>query len=708
MRTIRILSVAIVAAGGLAGCPVEQMGKLQLGLPAPASSPAGAPVSAASPQRPAARGSGDCGGIAELLRDPSQSGNDLWARLHRACPGSGVAAYNHVVSLLDQGRGDEARRTLAQARTRHPGFAPLAELEATMADPFAQIAAEANRRLDAWVGRLSEVATFALPPPQKPEAPSLPTLVKGEFEKTDAFRARVTQAEQERAQALRRIEQDYAAAVDTFNDAVRRHNAALETEREQRRRDIPEMRRRFLGESLAAVLGNPSLADMRYDADAETFYGRLVAAHGNFARDVAVRVPLAGGQAETFKQRLTEVAPRVRFEVRGDRMALAGVDASLGDRVYQATLAEAAAAPVELRVQLAADAPNPSRLPMLTPQSAMTDALLSENREHFQTALRLEDDPRLARLRQEEAETIRRRQEAERQRVIEAERQRIEASIRSEQLRLRELGGPAADDLRGLQPVKAWRFPPARDASRDTIAVIIGNRNYERGIPLVHYAHNDARAMRQFAIDGLRVPEENVILMLDATKGRIEGLLRSTLRARVQPGQSDVLLYFSGHGMPVGDDALLLPSDALPNTAQVTGYSRDTLLAELGALGARSVTVILDACFTGTSKTGNSLVVAKPLLPEPKSAQPPPNGLLISATGGGQVAWMDDTTGHSLMTLHLLDGLAGAADSNRDGAVSSEEIGRYLTEHVDRAARLRFEQPQQPQVQGARRDLVRY
>ncbi|MBM3540038.1 MAG: hypothetical protein FJX55_19695 [Alphaproteobacteria bacterium] len=706
MRAIRILSVAVVAAGGLSGCPVEQLGKVQLGLPAPASSPAPAPAS--SPQQAAVGTPAGCGGIAELLRDAAQSGNDLWARLHRACPGSGVAAYNHVVSLLDQGRGEEARRILAQSRARHPDFAPLLELDTATADPFARVAAEANRRLEAWVGRSSEIAAFSQPPPQKPDAPPLPTLVKGEFEKTDTFRARVAQAEQERAQALRRIEQDYAAAVDMFNEAVRRHNAALESEREQRRRDIPEMRRRFLDESLAAVLGAPVLADMRYDADAETFYGRLVAEHGNFARDVAVRVPLAGGQAEAFKQRLPEVAPRVRFEIRGDRMALAGVDASLGGRVYPATVAEAGATPVELRVQLAADPPSPSALPMLTPQSARTDSLLSENREHFQTALRLEDDPRLARLRQEETETIRRRQEAERQKVIEAERQRIEASIRNEQQRLRELGGPAADDLRGLQPVKAWQFRPAREPARDTLAVIIGNRNYERGISLVHYAHNDARAVRQFVVDGLRVPEENVILALDATKGRIEGLLRSTLRARVQPGRTDVLLYFSGHGMPVGDDALLLPSDALPNTAQVTGYSRDTMLAELGALGARSVTVILDACFTGTSKTGDALVAAKPLLPEPKSAQPPSNGLLVSATGGGQVAWMDDSTGHSLMTLHLLEGLAGAADANRDGSVSSEEIGRYLAEHVDRAARRRFEQPQQPQVQGARRDLVRY
>ena len=703
---VRLLPTIVLASGLLTGCSIEELGKLRLGAPEQPRQDV-RPV-AASPTAVAAV-PGRCDVTPELLLQAADAGGrDLWMRLHQACPDSAVAAHNHAAALLQQGRTGDAGRVLADARQRHPDFVPLRELEAAVSDPFSRVAGEANRRLEAWLRRPSEVAAFGLQPPQKPEPPPLPTLVKGEFERTDEFRARVARAEGERAGTLRGIERGYAAAIEAFNQAVGRHNAALEAEREQRRREVPEMRRRLLGEALNAVLGSPSLVDARYDADAETFYGRLVASHGNFARDVAVRVPLAAGQAEAFKQRLPEVAPRVRFDISGDRMVLAGVDASLGGRTYAATLAESGAAPVELRVQLAADAPNLPSLPTLAPQRASADALLSENREYFQTALRLEDDPRLARLRQEEAETVRRRQEAQRQQAIEAERRRIEASIRAEQQRLIEIGGPAAADLRGLQPVRGWEFRRAREPARDTLAVILGNRNYERGIPLVHYAHNDAKAVRQFVLEGLGVPEENVIFAPDATKGRIEGILRSTLPARVVPGRTDVLVYFSGHGMPVGDDAMLLPSDALPNTAQVTGYSRDLMLAQLGALRASSLTVILDACFTGTSKTGDGLLAAKAVIPEPKSARLPPNGLLVSAARGGQIAWMQDDVGHSLMTLHLLEGLAGAADSDRDGAVSSDELERYLAERVNAAAQRRFQQAQQPEIQGARRILVRY
>ena len=39
--------------------------------------------------------------------------------------------------------------------------------------------------------------------------------------------------------------------------------------------------------------------------------------------------------------------------------------------------------------------------------------------------------------------------------------------------------------------------------NRDTVAVIIGNKNYTGSVPNVDFAHNDAAAMKRFVIDVL-------------------------------------------------------------------------------------------------------------------------------------------------------------------------------------------------------------
>jgi hypothetical protein len=118
--------------------------------------------------------------------------------------------------------------------------------------------------------------------------------------------------------------------------------------------------------------------------------------------------------------------------------------------------------------------------------------------------------------------------------------------------------------------------------------------------------------------------------------------------------------------------------------------------------------VILDACYTGTSKDGAPLLDGKPIFKAPKRAWVPKNVTLISAASGNQIAWMDDKTGHSLMTYHLLKGLQGLADSNSDRRIDSKEIASYLKTSVNRAALVLHEQPQQPEVQGINQILLSY
>ena len=288
----------------------------------------------------------------------------------------------------------------------------------------------------------------------------------------------------------------------------------------------------------------------------------------------------------------------------------------------------------------------------------------------------------------------------------EKERQRLLAQIRQQE---RDLAQSGADQYKGLgKPITRWHFKPIKKRSQHTIPVIIGNRNYSEGVPLVHYAHYDAKAMRDFALTALGVEKSDLIYKEDATKGTMEGIFRSTLPHRVVPGKTDVLVYFSGHGLSANNDAKLLPIDSRPETAAITGYSRQQMLEQLTALNARSVTVILDACYTGTSKEGHALLEGKPIFHAPKMVEVPDNILLITASTGNQIAWMDDKQGHSLLTYHLLKGLQGEADTNQDKVVQSNEIQQYLEKEVNRHARVLHEQDQQPEVLGFSEALANY
>ena len=161
-------------------------------------------------------------------------------------------------------------------------------------------------------------------------------------------------------------------------------------------------------------------------------------------------------------------------------------------------------------------------------------------------------------------------------------------------------------------------------ANPDGVAVVIGNRTYAEGIPEVTFAHRDADAFRRYVIEVLGFDPENVIDLRDATQARMWSTFgsrmsadRSDLWAYLDPaGSSDVVVYYSGHGAPGIEDkrGYLLPVDADPNTAELNGYPIDVLYRNLFGLDeARSVTVFVDACFSGRSGGGMPLDSASPV-----------------------------------------------------------------------------------------------
>ena len=242
------------------------------------------------------------------------------------------------------------------------------------------------------------------------------------------------------------------------------------------------------------------------------------------------------------------------------------------------------------------------------------------------------------------------------------------------------------------------------------VAVIIGNKAYQDDrVPDVDYAHNDADAFYKFVVGTLGFSPDNVVDLRDATKARMESAFGAKGNVRGQlwrwaeaDGSSDIVVFYSGHGVPGINDGrgYLLPVDANPDTAEINGYPIDVLYENLGKVPSKSVTVFLDACFSGASGDGGKLIEgASPVYVEADVSGVA--GLtVLTAASGSQLASWDTKARHGLFTEHLLDALYGAADTDDDGGVSAAEAKLYLDRHMTRAARRTYGREQDAGLHG--------
>ena len=232
---------------------------------------------------------------------------------------------------------------------------------------------------------------------------------------------------------------------------------------------------------------------------------------------------------------------------------------------------------------------------------------------------------------------------------------------------------PSVDD-----PLKTGQKSPA-DA-----AVVVGNEDYAF-LPDVPYARADAVAVYQWLVYGRGVPTESASL-LDGRASR-EMILQATEAAikRVGPGGT-LWFYFSGHGAasPQDSSRLLLGDDA---RSEMTGFeSRAVRVAELRAMAEAAkirAVFILDTCYSGTGRGGETLLAGRRIA-VPAWALEPPEAQIVewSAAGPDQLSGPIPAARHGAFTWFVLGSMRGwadgAVDGQRDGTVTAAEADAYV------------------------------
>lgn len=260
--------------------------------------------------------------------------------------------------------------------------------------------------------------------------------------------------------------------------------------------------------------------------------------------------------------------------------------------------------------------------------------------------------------------------------------------------------------------------PSGEPLYTDAIAIVIGAEANSYDIAPAPYASRDARVITEYFKNSLGVSHVLTITDSEVTKNRLSDIFDSrigVLKQEVKPGKTDVFVYYSGHGIPdvsEGDsqDVFLVPFDARKDMIRERGYSLNDLYADLNSLDAKSVTVILDACFSGVSRSSSVYLpqnisnVKGVRISHRASSRSPwvenPSFRLFTSSTEDQTSFGYDRSQSGLFTYFLARGMQGDADSDGDGVIYFNELVKYVTDNVTAEARKICGGAQTPQFYG--------
>lgn len=238
-------------------------------------------------------------------------------------------------------------------------------------------------------------------------------------------------------------------------------------------------------------------------------------------------------------------------------------------------------------------------------------------------------------------------------------------------------------------------------------AVIIGVSRYKHpDITPLQYTDEDARGMYKFLTSpsGGRVPKKNIKLLIDheATLVNIRTALGVFLSKNAKPNDT-VIIYFAGHGAPEtdfsgtsddGTNKYIIPFDADPDILYATGFPMTEVRTIFNRIEAERLVFFIDSCYSGAAggrtflsnklKT-RGIQISRQFLD--KSVSQGSGRIIITASRPNEKSIELDSIRHGIFTHHLLEGLRGKADVNKDKVVHLREAFDYIEAKVSTMAR---------------------
>lgn len=237
--------------------------------------------------------------------------------------------------------------------------------------------------------------------------------------------------------------------------------------------------------------------------------------------------------------------------------------------------------------------------------------------------------------------------------------------------------------------------PKLNNRSENSFAVIIANENYDFENK-VDFALRDGRKFKEYCKNIFGIPEENIRLLENASYNQIRYTMDWLRKvANAYANECKIYVYYAGHGMPDEKNgcAYILPSDGYATNIVESGYRLADLYELLGSLPAETITVFLDACFTGMKRDGQAVLSARSVAILPDEETLSGNVVVFSATSEDETAYSYKRQGHGLFTYYLLKKL-----KETQGNISYDELSKYILREVSRKSLTLNDKGQTPSV----------
>jgi uncharacterized caspase-like protein len=203
----------------------------------------------------------------------------------------------------------------------------------------------------------------------------------------------------------------------------------------------------------------------------------------------------------------------------------------------------------------------------------------------------------------------------------------------------------------------------------------------------LRYAEADASAFTEGLASALgeSLPRDHVTVLVgdDATFERVSGALRETLAAADE--DDTVILFFSTHGVLVGDEGYLLTWDTTPNERlPYTSLPTKDVVSAVNRSRAAHVLLFTDACHAGITGAGTKGASVPSF--DPSKIQVDHRSFFNQASSTIMQPSLENPEycgGHGAYTCALLRAMQGEVDHDGDGAVSLRELQIYVPPIVD-------------------------
>ena len=240
------------------------------------------------------------------------------------------------------------------------------------------------------------------------------------------------------------------------------------------------------------------------------------------------------------------------------------------------------------------------------------------------------------------------------------------------------------DQIAKVEPLNPLNSKKSR--RKNAVALIIGVSKY-KNLPDAKYADKDARRFYDYANRSLGIPKESIVLLVneDAERLNIFEKIDTKFSSKVKKNKTEVYVFYAGHGLPSrdGKSLYLTPFDTNRRYLNESGIKQDVFFEKLASLSPSHVTLFIDSCYSGITRSGEAIFAdARPLLIVKDNQSLPSNFTLFGASKPDEISYSSDQLGHGLFSYYLMKGLEGVADINADGKILSSELHQFIYNSV--------------------------